>query len=57
MIDMIHEKAKEYPKLYPQCTLQWVDTGHVVMFENYEVVSEAIKEIIKDTKKELLCLK
>ncbi|RUM72804.1 MAG: hypothetical protein DSZ09_01010, partial [Sulfurovum sp.] len=46
MINLIHEKAKEYSTLYPQCTMEWVDTGHVVMFEKPELVSEAIKELL-----------
>ena len=50
MTNMIHEKSKEYPNLYPQCKVQWVDTGHVVMFENYKVVSESIKEVMKKLK-------
>jgi len=51
MIKRIHEKAKEYPTLYPQCTMEWVDTGHVVMFEKPELVSETIKELLVRIKK------
>jgi len=47
MMDIIHEKAKKYPILYPNCKMQWVDTGHVVMFEDYKLVSDAIKEVIE----------
>jgi len=46
MIKRIHEKAKEYPTLYPQCTMEWADTGHVVIFEKPELVSETIKELL-----------
>jgi len=46
MTNLIHEKAKEYSTLYPQCTIQWIDTGHVVMFEKPELVSETIKELL-----------
>jgi len=46
MIKRIHEKAKEYPTLYHQCTMKWADTGHVVMFEKPELVSETIKELL-----------
>jgi hypothetical protein len=39
--------AKEYLSLYPNCKVQMVDTGHVVMYEKPEVVSGAIRQICK----------
>jgi pimeloyl-ACP methyl ester carboxylesterase len=42
-------KAKEYLTLYPNCKVQMVDTGHVVMYEKPEVVIGAIKQICKMT--------
>jgi len=41
-------KSKEYLSLYPNCKVQMVDTGHVVMYENPEVVSGAIRDILKE---------
>jgi len=51
MTNMLHEKAKEYSTLYPHCKIQWVDTGHVVMLEKPEVVSNAIKDMINNISK------
>jgi len=39
--------AKESLSLYPNCKVKMVDTGHVVMYENPEVVSGAIMQICK----------
>jgi len=45
-------KAKEYLSLYPNCKVQMVDTGHAVMYENPEVVSGAIREVLSDSSSE-----
>jgi len=44
--------AKEYLSLYPNCKVQMVDTGHVVMYEKPEVVSGAIREVLSDLSSE-----
>jgi len=48
MIEDMIQLSKEFPKLYPNCKLEMVDTGHVVMYENPELVSGAIREILKE---------
>ena len=40
--------AKKHLSLYPNCKVQMVDTGHVVMYEKPEVVSGAIREVIEN---------
>jgi len=45
-------KSKEYLSLYPNCKVQMVDTGHVVMYEKPEVVSGAIREVLSDLSSE-----
>ena len=45
-IEARKEEAKEYYKTYPSCKLQWVDSGHMMMYEKPEVVSTAIKEVL-----------
>jgi len=40
------ENAKKHLSFYPNCTVQMVDTGHFVMYENPDVVSEAIKDML-----------
>jgi len=48
LVESMITKAKEYLSLYLNCKLQMVDTGHVVMYEKPEVVSGAIREILKE---------
>ena len=52
LVKSMIENAKESLSLYPNCKVQMVDTGHVVMYEKPEVVSEVIKEIISDLNSE-----
>ena len=47
MIEDMIKASKTFPELFPNCKVQMVDTGHVVMFEKPEIVSEAIKEMIQ----------
>lgn len=47
MFETIIKFAKEFPKLYPNCKLEMVDTGHIVMYQNPEVVSGAMRETLK----------
>jgi len=47
MIENMIKASKTFPELFPNCKVQMVDTGHVVMFEKPEIVSEAIKEMIQ----------
>jgi len=46
LVESMITNAKESLGLYPNCKVQMVDTGHVVMYENPEVASEAIRGII-----------
>jgi len=46
LVESMIAKSKESLSLYPNFKLKMVDTGHVVMYENPEVVSEAIKEML-----------
>jgi len=48
MVGVMIKNAKEFPELYPNCTLKMVDTGHIVMYEKPEVVSRAIREMIEN---------
>jgi len=48
MIEDMIKTSKTFPELFPNCKVQMVDTGHHVMFEKPEVVSEAILEMIKE---------
>jgi len=48
MLKEMIKRGKSFPELYPNCKVKMVDTGHVVMFEKPEVVSEAILEMIKE---------
>jgi len=48
MIEDMIKTSKTFPEIFPNCKVQMVDTGHVVMFEKPEVVSEAILEMIKE---------
>jgi len=48
ILESMIANAKKYLSFYPNCTVQTVDTGHFVMYENPDVVSEAIKEMLSD---------
>jgi len=48
MIEDMIKISKTFPELFPNCKVQMVDTGHHVMFEKPEVVSEVILEMIKE---------
>jgi len=48
LVESMIAKSKEYLSLYPNCKMKMVDTGHVVMYENPEVVSGAIREVIEN---------
>jgi pimeloyl-ACP methyl ester carboxylesterase len=48
LVESMITNAKESLSLYPNCKVQMIDTGHVVMYEKPEVVSEAIREILKE---------
>ena len=45
-IEMMKKRMEEFPKLYPNCKLKWVDSGHFVMYEKPEVVIDAIKGLL-----------
>jgi len=47
MIEDMIKTSKTFPEIFPNFKVQMVDTGHVVMYEKPEVVSEAIQETIK----------
>ena len=47
-IEIMKKRMEEFPKLYPNCQLQWVDSGHFIMHEKPDVVIEAIKDILKE---------
>ena len=48
MVTFMHSKQKEYLTLYPWAKQTWVDTGHAVMYDKPEVVTEAIEELLKE---------
>jgi len=52
MIEDMIKTSKTFPEFFPNCKVQMVDTGHHVMFEKPEVVSDAIKEIIMQIKEQ-----
>jgi len=53
LVESMIAKSKEYLSLYPNCKVQMVDTGHVVMYEKPEVVSGAIREVLSDASSEM----
>ncbi len=45
-IEAMKKRMETFPDLYPSCELQWVDSGHMMMYEKPEVVIEAIKDVL-----------
>jgi pimeloyl-ACP methyl ester carboxylesterase len=51
LIEIMKKIAQSFPILYPNCKLQWVDTGHMIMYDNPKIVIDSIKELLKLTHK------
>jgi pimeloyl-ACP methyl ester carboxylesterase len=52
LVESMITNAKDSLSLYPNCKVQMVDTGHVVMYEKPEVLSWAIREVLSDSSSE-----
>ncbi len=48
MQEWMIEKEKEFPSLYPNCKIELVDCGHMVMYEKPDVVIESIKSVLEE---------
>ncbi len=46
MINRMIDKQKEFPDIYPNAKIQWVDSDHMVQYEKPKVVIDAVREVI-----------